>query len=144
MSIDLNPLSPLIDLSTTIIDKIFPDKDEAKKIKLSMLELQQKGELTELEQKYNAIVAEAKSNDPWTSRARPSFLYVMYILLLASIPFGILYAFNPTMANHISEGIAAWFRAIPDAIYTLFGAGYLGYGGYRSFDKAKMLSIKKK
>jgi len=24
-----------------------------------------------------AIVVEAQSNDPWTSRARPSFLYMM-------------------------------------------------------------------
>jgi hypothetical protein len=29
-----------------------------------------------------AVLAEAESPDPWTSRARPSFLYVMYVLLL--------------------------------------------------------------
>lgn len=143
MNINLNPLSPVIELGTTIIDKIFPDKDEAQKAKLAILELQQKGELTELNQKYNAIVAEAKSNDPWTSRARPAFLYVIYILLLSAIPFGILYAFNPVVANNITTGIGAWFKAIPDSIYTLFGAGYLGYGGYRSYDKGKILSAKK-
>ena len=33
-----------------------------------------------------AIVAEAQSADPRTSRARPSFLYVMYALLIWSIP----------------------------------------------------------
>ncbi len=35
--------------------------------------------------RMTAIVAEANSADPWTSRARPSFLYVMYALLLWAI-----------------------------------------------------------
>jgi len=30
--------------------------------------------------------------------------------------------------------------AIPDSLYTLFGAGYLGYTGARSFDKIKGVS----
>jgi len=143
MNVNLNPIAPIVELGTTIIDKIFPDKDAAQKAKLALMELQQKGELTELNQKYNAIIAEAKSNDPWTSRARPSFMYVIYILLLSSIPFGILYAFNPVMAGNITTGMAAWFKAIPDTIYTLFGAGYLGYGAFRSYDKSKIISNKK-
>ena len=36
----------------------------------------------------SAIVAEANSSDPWTSRARPSFLYLIYVLLLFAVPMG--------------------------------------------------------
>jgi hypothetical protein len=100
-----------------------------------MVELQLKGELQGVEQQLSAIIAEANSSDPWTSRARPSFLYVMYALILAAIPFGILSAFKPELASAISAGSGAWLRAIPGELYQLFGLGYLGYSGARTIDK---------
>jgi len=33
----------------------------------------------------SAIMAEANSHDPWTSRARPTFLYVIYGVILLSV-----------------------------------------------------------
>jgi hypothetical protein len=48
---------------------------------------------------------------------------------------GILFAFRPTEARLIAEGVRAWLTAVPDQLYWLFGAGYLGYTGARSFDK---------
>jgi phosphotransferase system glucose/maltose/N-acetylglucosamine-specific IIC component len=62
-------------------------------------------------------------------------MYVIYILILASIPMGLIYAFSPQMATSVAQGFGAWLRAIPDELYVLFGAGYLGYGAFRSFDK---------
>ena len=49
-----------------------------------------------------AIVAEAQSTDPWTSRARPAFLYVMCALLMWSIPMGLIAAAEPKMAQGIA------------------------------------------
>jgi hypothetical protein len=118
-----------------VIDKIFPDKDKANQAKIELLRLEQEGQLKFLETQLSGIIAEAKSNDKWTSRARPSFLYVFYIMLIASFPMGILYAINPHIAHEIIIGMTDYFKAIPKIVYELFGVGYLGYVGGRSFDK---------
>lgn len=122
---------------TSIIDKIIPDPKVAQEAKFNLLKLQQDGTLKEAEIQLSAILTEAQSQDKWTSRARPSFLYVIYIMILSAIPMGILHAFNPNLASSIAEGMKLWLQAIPDALWTLFGAGYLGYSFSRSFDKAK-------
>jgi hypothetical protein len=84
-----------------------------------------------------AIVAEAQSADPWTSRARPSFLYVMYALILWAVPMGLISAVNPGMARGIAEGMTAYLRGIPEELYALFGTGYLGYTAARTWGKVK-------
>ena len=84
-----------------------------------------------------AIVAEAQSSDPWTSRARPSFLYMMYALVLWSIPMGLIAAADPTMAKGIADGMTAYLRGIPEELYALFGTGYLGYTAARTWGKVK-------
>jgi len=87
--------------------------------------------------RMSVVLAEASSTDPWTSRARPMFMYVIYILILASIPMGIVFSINPTLANNIVAGFGMWLKAIPSDLYALFGAGYLGYGAFRTVDKVK-------
>ncbi|WP_442900220.1 holin family protein [Geoalkalibacter sp.] len=117
------------------IDKMFPDPVERARAQMELVRLQQEGELRELEISMSAILAEAQSADPWTSRARPSFLYVMYALLLAAIPMGMLHAWRPDLAVSIASGMQAWLAALPEELWWLFGAGYLGYTGARSIDK---------
>lgn len=128
---------PVIGVVGKIIDKIFPDPAQREAAKLELLRQQQAGELEELKTSLSAILAEAQSSDPWTSRARPSFLYIIYIFILASIPMGILFALNGAMAANITTGVQGWLAAIPESLWWLFGAGYLGYSGARSFDKWK-------
>jgi hypothetical protein len=120
-----------------VIDKVFPDPVQAAIAKAELVKLQQDGELKELEIRMSAIIAEAQSKDPWTSRARPSFLYVMYALILAAIPMGVLHAYNPELAVSIATGLKAWLEALPEELWWLFGAGYLGYTGARTIDKRK-------
>lgn len=132
---DITGIGSLVSLGTTIIDKIWPDKTEADKAKLRLFELQQAGEFKDLEMRFSAIVAEANSQDPWTSRARPSFMYVMYALLLAALPMGVLFAFQPDTAQAVTDGVARWLNALPEELWWLFGAGYLGYSGARTFEK---------
>jgi len=127
----------------TAADKFFVDADEKLKFKLKMIELQQQGEFKSQEIQLSAILAEAKSDDPWTSRARPSFLYVIYILILAGIPIGILSVFSPEAAGQIATGLQRWLGAIPSELWTVFGVGYLGYTGAREYGKAKLLNNKK-
>ena len=127
----------LVGISSKVIDKLFPDPTEAAKAKAELLKMQQDGELKELETRMSAIIAEANSTDPWTSRARPSFLYVVYIIILAAIPMGFLHAVRPDMAMNVASGFKLWLDAIPADMWMLFGAGYLGYTGARSYDKHK-------
>lgn len=130
-----DPLSGILEVGGKLIDKLIPDPEQKAKAQLELLRLQQSGELEELKTRLSAILAEANSSDPWTSRARPSFMYVMYVMILASIPMGVLHAFNPELAQGIASGMKAWLSAIPEEMWWLFGAGYLGYTGFRSMDK---------
>ena len=101
---------PLIDIVNNVIDKIVPDKEEGMRLKNEAKRLDQAGEFKELDAAVGIIIAEAKSNDKWTSRARPSFLYVMYTYILAAIPMGIVFAFRPEMTEEIIKGVGLWLR----------------------------------
>jgi hypothetical protein len=138
----MNPLA-ILDIGSKLIDKVWPDPEKKAEAQAKLLTLQQNGELKELEISMSAILAEAQSSDPWTSRARPSFLYVVYVIILSAIPMGVLHAISPDTATNIAVGFKAWLEAIPDPMWYLFGSGYLGYSGARSFDKAKMYNGKK-
>ena len=56
----------------------------------------------------SAIISDSKSSDPWTSRARPSFLYVVYTLILSAIPMGVVSAVSPLTAHEIILGFKDW------------------------------------
>ena len=120
-----------------LIDKIIPDPEARDRAKLELLRLQGAQEMESIRTQLSAIVAEAQSNDPWTSRARPSFLYVMYALLLWAIPMGLIAAARPEMAQGIAAGMNAYLGGIPEPLWTLFGTGYLGYTVARQWGKAK-------
>ncbi len=128
-------LESLISPIASIIDKVIPDKTAREKAKLELLQLQGSQELAEINARLSAIVAEANSHDPWTSRARPSFLYVMYVLLLWALPMGVLAAFRPDKALAIGQGMNAYLSGIPEPLYALFGTGYLGYTAARQWGK---------
>ena len=134
---DITGFGAVFNVIGKAIDKIWPDKNEAERVKIELFKMQQAGELQELEKSYNAIIAEASSTDPWTSRARPSFMYVMYIMILSSLPMGLLFAFKPEVAMAVTAGVKAWLVAIPEELYALFGVGYVGYSVTRSYDKSK-------
>jgi Holin of 3TMs, for gene-transfer release len=121
-----------------IIDKVVPDPMEAARQKQAVLELQQKGELLELETRYRAIIAEATSTDPWTSRARPSFMYVFYaVILVLGVIAPILGILNPEAMSIFYTNVAAGFKAIPGEMWTTFTIGYVGYSVSRSYEKGK-------
>jgi hypothetical protein len=120
-----------------LIDKLIPDPKARDAAKLELLKLQGGQELETLRTQMSAIVAEAQSTDPWTSRARPSFLYVMYALLLWSIPMGLIAAAAPDMAANIARGMTAYLNGLPEPLYALFGTGYLGYTAARQWGKVK-------
>lgn len=130
-------LQSLIGPITQLLDKIIPDKEARAKAQLELIKLEGSQEMELIEARLQAIVAEANSTDPWTSRARPSFLYVMYVLILTALPMGLLSAFNPDAAKDIASGMNAYLAGLPEPLYALFGTGYLGYTAARQWGKVK-------
>ena len=125
-------------LGETILDRVIPDPAQRAQAKLELLKAQQAGEFRELDARMAAITAEAASVDPWTSRARPTFLYVFYLLILSLVLAGPLVGvFWPDQMRAFFANVAAGFAAIPDELWMTFAAGYLGYSGFRSIEKVK-------
>ena len=120
-----------------LLDKIIPDPEARDRAKLELIKLQGDQEMAAIGVQMQAIVVEAQSSDPWTSRARPSFLYVMYALILWAIPMGLIAAADPKMALGIGNGMTAYLRGLPEELYALFGTGYLGYTAARTWGKVK-------
>lgn len=98
--------------------------DNKKEIELAQIALEAKAQdemAREVEAASANIRAEASSGDNFTRRARPSYIYVVEIILLW---------------NYI--GLPAMNKSpvsFPDALFWLFGSCVLGYTGARSWDK---------
>lgn len=133
MSLINGVLGPL----ASVLDKLIPDPKARDAAKLELLRMEATNELDRTKAQLLAVLADAQSADPWTSRARPGFLYVMYALLLWSIPMGLIAAVRPDAATAIAAGMSAYLNGIPEPLYALFGTGYLGYTVARTWGKAK-------
>ena len=130
-------IGSLIGPIASVIDKVIPDREARERAKIELIKLEGTQEMEAVKAQLSAIIAEAQSADPWTSRARPSFLYVMYALLLWALPMGLIAAFRPDAARGIAEGMNAYLAGLPEPLYALFGTGYLGYTAARQWGKVK-------
>lgn len=126
----------LVDPVSRLIDKLIPDKEAAAKAKLELLKEENQLALKEMETAMSAIIAEANSTDPWTSRARPSFLYIFYALLVSLVIIGPLFGvFFPDHMDKFFGNVSKGFSAIPEAMWWTFSTGYLGYAGLKTVEK---------
>jgi len=73
--------------------------------------------------------------DPWVTRARPAFLYVIYTVILLCVFGSIVGVWWPEKVLIAADNLRMLLGAIPEDVWWLFGAGYLGYTGARSYDK---------
>ena len=121
----------------SLIDKIIPDPKARDAAKIELIKLQGGQDMETLRTQLSAVLAEAQSADPWTSRARPSFLYVIYAMILWAIPMGLIAAVRPEAAANIASGMNAYLSGLPEPLYALFGTGYLGYTAARSWGKSR-------
>jgi hypothetical protein len=124
----------LKDIRAAITGKEPLDANKAAELAIKAQELETTLETTRL----SVMVAEASSTDKWTSRARPAFLYVFYvvvILLVLVAPF--VGVFFPAEMVTFYANVASGFAAIPEAMWWTFSAGYLGYVGARQYGKIK-------
>lgn len=145
MSIDL-PADLITGTIGKVVDAIssyFPSEEDKKKLQIAVQQATDAGDLAKVQQQLSVIISDSQSADKWTSRARPSFMYVIYILILWSLPFSIFYIISPDNAKLAIDGFHAWLNAIPDSMYELFGVGYLGYTGARTVEKHSDNGVRK-
>lgn len=136
-------IGELLGLGGKLIDEMYESEEERKSARLALLKLQQEGHLKSQEQRQAVLLAEARSQDPWTSRARPAFLYVCYILMLFGVVIALVAPFSSEAAQAMAHAITGYLSGLPDALYGLLGTVMLGYQAARSYDKGRLLKAKK-
>ena len=128
----INARPRLTESRSCLIDRLFSDPAQRDRAKLALLQVE--GQQA-LQVSLSAILAEANSADPWTSRARPTFLYVIYSIILLCVVAAIIGIWWSQQTFQVAENLSKLLGTIPENLWWLFGAGYLGYTGARSFDK---------
>lgn len=131
----LNPAGLVMEAAKGLIARIWPDPVQQAEAQRKLAELEQAGELRGIELQLSAILAEANSADPYTSRARPTFLYVMYAIILLLVVGAILGIWWPVQVFQAAENLSKLLSALPEELWWLFGTGYLGYTGARTYEK---------
>jgi hypothetical protein len=102
--------------------------ENQKEIQLAQIALEAKAQdslARETEAAGANIRAEAASGDKYTSRARPSVVYVVLVILSCN------YVLFPLVGKTA--------LVFPDALFWLFGSCVLGYTGARTWDKYTIL-----
>jgi len=106
------PLGAVLDIGSKILDKVFPDPAQAEAAKLKLLEMQQNGELAQL----NADVSEQHeltdrlkadmSSDSWLSKnIRPTTL--IFILVTYTV-FGLMSAWDIEVNKEYVQLLGQW------------------------------------
>lgn len=131
----LGAIASILPIANTLIDRLVPDPEARDKAKLELMKEGNAQFLSELNIQMSAITAEANSGDPWTSRARPSFLYIIYMVILLCVVGAVIGVWYPGEVFQAAENLNRLLNAIPESLWALFGVGYLGYTGARSYDK---------
>jgi len=134
-------LDTVVDSFGKALDSLFTSDDEKEKNKIamaqvSMIALQQEKQLAaELEKAYMAdlqdlrkqIIVELQSDDAFVRRSRPSFNYIFYTVLIFN------YIFLPIY--QLATGKPTNPVTLPDELWYVFGAGFIGYGYLRTVEK---------
>jgi hypothetical protein len=109
-----------------VLDKIFPDKEDAAAAKLKLLELEQSGELKELETAAGIVSAEAKS-EHWLVAAWRPITMLVFVVIIANN-----YILYPYLSLFFTE---APILDIPPEMWELLKLGIGGYILGRSAEK---------
>ena len=130
------PLGAILDIGTKVLDKVLPDPEAKAKAQAALMEMQQKGELAQLQADMNEqdnltkrMEADMKS-DSWLSKnIRPMTL--IFILVIYTI-FGFMSAWDLEVNGPYVELLGQWGMLIMSF-----------YFGGRTLDKIMNMKEKK-
>lgn len=129
----MNPLivTPVLEIGRTLIDRFFPNKEEARKAEAEFLTMAAEGELKQVIAQLEINAREAAHPSIWVAGWRPFFGWAGGA--------GFVYA-------TILQPLLAWWasmKGLPtppalnlDLLWVVI-TGMLGIGGLRTFEKAK-------
>lgn len=78
----IDPVTALLDIGGKVIDRIWPNPEEATRAKLQLFEMAQKGELAELTARAQIVQAEAASGNWLASSWRPILMLTFGMLIV--------------------------------------------------------------
>jgi hypothetical protein len=132
-------LTGILQAGMVIIEKLFPDPNQAAQAKLELLKLQQQGEFRQLEADLQAMQGqidinkiEAASESTFKSGWRPATGWVCvfgfaYMALLRPLGQAVLPFWFPNII----------FPPIETEILLILLGNLLGFGGFRTFERIK-------
>jgi hypothetical protein len=134
---DITGIGSVFDFGSKVIDKLFPDKTEAERVKLELFKAQQAGELAELTAQWDNAKgqlavnqAEASSGNAFSSSWRPFIGWtcgVAFAYKFVVAPFAVL------ILTAVGHPLALPVLDFSEMMPLLFGM--LGLGAMRSYDK---------
>jgi hypothetical protein len=127
----LDPISAALDIGGKLIDRLWPNPEEAAKAKLELLKMQQNGDLAVMTAQTDINKIEAASSNLFVSGWRPfvgwccgvAFLYAAILEPLARFIAKVMFSYGGD------------FPAIDTTLTMQILLGLLGMAGLRSWDK---------
>lgn len=132
-----DPVSAALEIGSKVIDRLWPDPQQANAAKLELFRLQQSGELAQITGQLEINKAEAGNASVFVSGWRPAVGWICGIAL------GYQYIMRPI----VSWGVIALGHPLPqmpgldDNLWQLL-FGILGMGGLRTFEKVQGVAAK--
>jgi hypothetical protein len=133
----MDPISALLNIGNTLINKLFPDPVQAAQAQLELLKLQQNGDLATMVAQTDINKVEAASSSMFVAGWRPFVGWVG--------GFGLAYAaiLEPILRLIATlNGYTGEFPVIDTTITMQILFGLLGLGAMRSYDKMKGVATK--
>jgi hypothetical protein len=134
------PLAAVLDIGSKLVDKFFPDPQQAEQAKLKLLEMQQNGELAQLaaatdlaKLQIQTNLEEAKSTNWFVAGWRP------FVGWICGVGLAYVAIFEP-IARFVAKvhfGYAGDFPVINTDLTMQVLMGVLGLGAMRSVEKVK-------
>lgn len=126
------PLDIILGLGSKLIDAVFPDPAKKAEAQLKLLELQQNGELAQMQAQTAINVEEAKSTSVFIAGWRP------FVGWVCGMAFAINFVVGPMgvfAAAFFGKTLVFPTIALTEIMPVLLGM--LGLGAYRTFEKVK-------
>ena len=123
----INPLDSVFNFGSNLLDKFFPDKDEANKAKLALMQMKASGELAELQTSAGIVTAEANSEHWLAANWRPITM-LTFVFIIANN-----YIIYPYLSLFFAE---APILEIPPDMWELLKIGLGGYVVSRGVEKS--------
>jgi len=133
----MDPISALLNIGNTLIQRIFPDPAQAAQAQLALLKMQQDGDLAAISGQMDINKVEAASSSIFVSGWRPFCGWIC--------GFGLGYVAIIEPIARLVATLVGYTGAFPQIDTTLTMQvllGMLGMGGLRSLDKAKGVASK--